>query len=81
MRAVRYVPSQISQDTVECLTALLEQAKRGEVLGMVAGVVLKRSRYSVHLAGEAKRNPTYARGIIAVLDDRAAAEIHSCGLL
>lgn len=36
---------------------------------IVFGVMLKRKRYIVNTAGEAYRSPTFARGIVAAIDD------------
>lgn len=59
----------VSADTVECLEALLEKAKRGEVIGVAYAAMYKRRRYVVHTCGEAHRNPTFSRGMLAALDD------------
>lgn len=59
----------VSHDTVECLEQLLEAARAGEVIGLVFGAMLKRKRYMVNLAGEARRDPTYARGVVGAIED------------
>lgn len=59
----------ISTDTVDALHELLAEAKAGEVIG-VALVAMRRNReFLVATAGEAHRSPTFARGMVAYLDD------------
>lgn len=59
----------VSRDTVECLRALLQQAEKGEVIGVAYAAMHKKRRYTVHTCGEAHRNPTFCRGMLAALDD------------
>lgn len=59
----------ISRDTVEALEALLHMANAGTVTGIAFAVTLKRRKYLVNVAGEAYRDPTFARGAILALDD------------
>lgn len=63
------VRDHVSRDTVECLEQLLEAARAGHVVGLVFGAMLKRKRYMVNIAGEAFRDPTYARGVTGAIDD------------
>ena len=63
------VPDTLSNDTVECLAQLLEHAKSGDVIGVAFVAMLKRRGYIANAAGEAHRNPTFARGMVAALDD------------
>lgn len=69
------VPDTVSNDTVECLETLLKHARTGEVIGLAFAAVLKRRAYLVNTAGEAHRNPTFARGIVAALDDQLSGRI------
>lgn len=69
------VPDTVSNDTVECLETLLDQARRGEVIGLAYTAVLKRRGYIANTAGEAHRNPTFSRGMVAALDDQLALRI------
>lgn len=69
------LPDYISHDTVDCLKQLLAQAKRGEIIGMAYAAMLKRRAYIVNTAGEAHRSPTFARGMVAALDDQLAGRI------
>jgi hypothetical protein len=70
------IPDRVSHDTVACLETLLEQARRGEVIGVAFGAILKRNNYIVNTAGEAHRNPTFARGILLALDDQLSWRVH-----
>lgn len=69
------VPDNISTDTVQCLHQMLRQAKKGELIGLAYAGMLKRRGYIVNTAGEAHRNPTFSRGMIAALDDQLSARI------
>jgi hypothetical protein len=63
------VPDQLSNDTQEALAQLLDLAQRGELIGVAFAGMLRRRRYFVNVAGEAFRNPTFARGCVSALDD------------
>lgn len=65
----RLVPDSLSSDTVELLEQLLDEARRGRILGIAFVAMLKRREYIANTAGEAHRNPTFARGMVAALDD------------
>lgn len=65
----RLVPDTISTNTEEALAQLLELAQRGELIGVAFAGMLKQRRYFVNTAGEAYRNPTFARGCVSALDD------------
>ena len=65
----RLIPDSLSADTVECLQTLLDQARLGEVTGIAFAATMKRRSYIVNSAGEARRNPTFSRGMICALDD------------
>ncbi len=69
------IPDALSHDTIECLESMLEQARNGELIGIAFGAILKRRNYIVNSAGEAYRSPTFARGIVAALDDELSARI------
>lgn len=62
-------PGALSVDTVECLEELLDEARRGEVIGVAFAAMYRRRKYIVDTTGEAHRNPTFARGCIAALSD------------
>lgn len=66
------VPDTISSDTEQALTQLLDLARRGELIGIAFAGILKRRKYFVNTAGEAHRNPTFARGCVCALSDDLA---------
>ena len=70
------VPDSVSTNTVEALAQLLDLAQRGELIGIAFVGMLKQRRFFVNTAGEAHRNPTFARGMIATLDDSLGRRIH-----
>lgn len=69
------IPDTISHDTVECLEVLLDQARRGQVIGLAYAAMLRKRAYITNTAGEAHRNPTFSRGMIATLDDQLAGNV------
>ncbi|MBA3589691.1 hypothetical protein [Methylibium sp.] len=69
------VPDNVSTDMVECLETLLEHARKGELIGLAFAGLLKRRGYIVNTAGELHRNPTFARGIVAALDDQLSGRV------
>ncbi len=66
------IPDNVSTDTVKCLETLLRHARKGEVIGIAFAAALKRRAYITNTAGECHRNPTWARGMVAALDDQLA---------
>jgi hypothetical protein len=69
------VPDTVSTDTVECLELLLKRARRGEVIGLAYAAMLKRRAYIVNTAGAAHDSPTFARGMLAALDDQLGGRV------
>lgn len=67
----------VSHDTVKCLERLLEQARAGEAIGIAYAVMYKRRKFAVHMCGEAHRNPTFTRGMIAALDDELGFRVRA----
>ena len=76
-RPFRLVSDDLSFDTVEALEELLVQAKSGELIGMVFAAMYKgkTKQFIVNATGEAYRNPTFSRGMVAALDDALAREV------
>lgn len=70
------ISDSISTDTVKCLEQLLAEARRGEVVGLAFAAMLRRRAYIVNTAGEAHRNPSFARGMVAALDDQLSHRVH-----
>jgi hypothetical protein len=73
------VSDAVSTDTVECLQLLLRRARRGEVIGLAYCAMLKQRAYIVNTAGVAHDSPTFARGMVAALDDSLSNRIHHKG--
>lgn len=69
------IADNISTNTVECLEQLLTHARSGEIIGVAFACMLKRRGYIVNTAGEAHRNPTFSRGMVAALDDELSGRI------
>jgi hypothetical protein len=69
------VPDTVSSDTVKCLETLLRHAREGEIIGIAYACMLRRRGYIANSAGEARRSPTFARGMVAALDDQLAQRI------
>ena len=65
----------ISHETIECIEELLRHAHAGDITGIVYGCTVKRRGYIVDSAGELYKNPTFARGVCAALDDHLGARI------
>ena len=65
----------VSHDTIECLESLLADARSGRVIGVAYAVMLKRRSFLVNSAGEAHRNPTFTRGMVAALDDQLRVRV------
>ena len=65
----------ISHDTVQCLRTLLARAEAGEVIGIAYAAMHRGRTYTVHACGEAHRNPTFTRGMVAALNDDLGVRI------
>jgi hypothetical protein len=79
MKPYQLIPDRVSTDTVECLQLLLRRAKRGEIIGLAYCAMLKQREYIVNTAGVAHESPTFARGMVAALDDSLSNRIHHRG--
>lgn len=65
----RLVQDTISHETVEALEQLLAMAREGRILGFAIVAMCRRREFFAEAAGEAYRNPVFARGMVASLDD------------
>jgi hypothetical protein len=65
----RLAPDNISHDTVEALQTLLDDARKGHIIGVAFCAMYKRREFIVNTAGEAHRNPTFTRGMVSCLND------------
>lgn len=61
------VEESVSTETVACLVGLLDQAQRGELVGVAVGAIYKRSNFGTCSAGEARRNPVFTMGVLDIL--------------
>lgn len=68
-RPFKLVPDHISHDTRKCLEQLAQHAEDGELIGIAYAVMYRGRNFIVNTAGEFHRNPTFARGAVAALDD------------
>lgn len=66
----------IPKDTIEALEQLLDEAKRGRIIGMAFVTMYKRREFATLATGEAYRNPVFARGMVAALDDHLREMMH-----
>lgn len=73
----RLVGDQISPETIAALEQLLAQARTGRLIGIAFAGMYKERAYFTDAAGECRRNPTFARGMVQALDDRLAAWVGS----
>lgn len=69
------VKDNISRQMVEAMEYLLHGAQEGIIVGAAFGIALKGKKYHVNVAGSLARDPTFARGIVAALDDELAAMV------
>lgn len=67
----------VSHDTVAALEFLLHEARRGELIGIAYGAMMKRRECIVDTAGEAHRNPLFALGLVCMLSDDIAIRARS----
>lgn len=69
----RPVPDDLPADTAGALRKLLNQATRGEILGVAFVALYKNRTFIVNTTGEVRRSPVFARGLVAELDDAIAS--------
>jgi hypothetical protein len=74
------VTDSLSHDTVEALRELLEHAEAGEIVGIAFAAMYQRREFITNSAGECHRNPVFARGMVAALDDELARRIRGGGV-
>lgn len=74
MRRPHYqiVADQLSHDTIQCLERLLDEARRGQVIGIAFAALMRRRHFVTHACGEVRRERVYARGMLRELDDELA---------
>jgi hypothetical protein len=65
-----------SEETVQTLRYLLEEAVAGRVTGMAFVAIHAGQDYSTGIVGHAKAIPTLTRGMVKMLDDEVAALLY-----
>lgn len=70
---LRLVPRRVDADTVEVLRELLDHAEAGEIVGIAFAAMYRQRQFITETAGEARRDPVAARGMVATLSDDLAA--------
>lgn len=73
---LRMVRSKPDQDLIKMLENLLDDARAGILTGMAAACVFTKNRFFTPVAGVCLDSPTFARGVVACLDDELADMIH-----
>jgi hypothetical protein len=58
-----------SQEALEAALHLVEEIRAGKVIGFAWVAMHRGHHYSVDIAGETRRSPTFTRGMLHVLDD------------
>lgn len=71
------VPHATIEDVVATLEQLLADAREGQLIGIAFAAMYRKKEYMVDTAGEASRNPTFARGMLGALEDKLAQSIGS----
>lgn len=72
---LRLVKGCTSSDTIEALEYLLQEARKGELIGLVYAGMLKGNACIVDTAGEASSNPIFALGMAQFLSHEIAGRI------
>lgn len=68
-------PSPQSEDTVAVLERLLDDARKGRVIGLAYTAQLAKRGYIVDVAGDAARNPTFALGMVSMLANKLQRKV------
>lgn len=74
--AFRLSSQDLSHDAITSVEHLLTQLKAGEIIGVAYVAMCKRREYVLSVSGEAHRNPTFTRGMVAALDDELREMVH-----
>ena len=62
-------------DVVEALEYLLQEAKRGQIIGLTYGAMMRERSCIVDAVGEMDRNPLSALGVISLLQAQIAKRV------
>src|SRR4051794_20372114 len=60
----------VAHDTVAALEKLLTDARAGELIGIAFAAAYSRRSYATQVTDDLLENPTFARGMVATLDDQ-----------
>lgn len=63
-------------DVIKALEYLLKEARDGQLIGIAYGAMFRRRHYIVSTAGEGRRNPLFALGVVHVLADELVDQAH-----
>lgn len=68
--SITYIgPENVSRDTVQTLEILLEEARRGELIGLAYSAMYRPRDFTVNATGEVKRSPILASGMVSRLQN------------
>lgn len=70
------LPDAESSDLAAAFEHCAASARAGNLVGAVLGIVVKGRRYYVHIGGTLTRDPTFARGVCAAIDDELMAMVN-----
>ena len=65
--SLKLVKDHVCQDTIYALEYLLQEARRGEVIGLVYGGIFKNRCCITDAVGEGYRDPVFALGLAGFL--------------
>ncbi len=65
---IRAVRDHISQDTMETLEWLLDEARKGKIIGIAYAALGKQREVIVDAVGESNRNIILTKGMVSFLD-------------
>ncbi len=66
------VRDQVSRDLQQTCEQLLTAVLGGQITGLAFACTLRGKRYFVNVSGALAKDPTFARGCVAALDDELA---------
>lgn len=75
VRQLSSVRETVDKDTIDCLEALLDEARDGKIIGLAFAALYPGKRYLVDTAGECLKSPTYAAGMVLQLQNAISEKI------
>jgi hypothetical protein len=64
-----------ADDVIEALEYLLQEAKRGQIIGLTYGAMMRKRSCIVDAVGEMDRNPLSALGMLSLLQAQIAKRV------